>query len=404
VTSRRSASHRLVTFALLAAFVATAFGAPDEEFLGRDEGYPVCALGMPEQRCLVGQYSHFDQVVPARTIARGVAPRALKYGSSGEDALLEDFLAHNRDTGLLVLKDDVVLFERYQYARKPEDRFTSMSMAKTVVSMLLGIALAEKKITSIDDRAARYVPQLEGHPYGDTRLRDLLTMSSGVRFIEHFDGRDDFSVLMSKTFYQAGPGGVDTVISFRERTRPAGEVFAYASAETQVLGLVLRAAVGKPLADYLSEKIWQPMGAEADATWLIDAGGYEFAYCCINAVLRDWARLGMLLANDGALDGRQIIPADWVRAATRAAAPHLAIGVARPTVGYGYQTWLLSDEPRRFALFGARGQAIFVDPQSKLVVVHTAVHLLPRDDAARRAQFMLWNRLLTKTAGRAGGG
>jgi CubicO group peptidase (beta-lactamase class C family) len=386
----------VVLLALLAGSAALA--APDEEILGRDEGYPVCPLGPSEQRCLVGQYSHFDQIVPARSIQRAAVPRALPTAPFGETALLEEFLAHNRDTGLLVMKDGAVLFERYQYARKAEDRFTSMSMAKTVVSMLLGIALAEKKIASIDDRAEQYVPGLKGHPYGETRLRDLLTMSSGVRFVENYDGNDDVAVLVRKTFRQEGPGGVDTVISFRERARPAGEAFSYASAETEVLGLVLRAAVGKPLAEYLSEKIWQPMGAEADATWLIDAGGYEIAYCCINARLRDWARLGDLLAHDGALDGRQIIPADWVRAATRPDSPHLAYGVATTYSGYGYQVWLISPEGRRFALFGVRGQAVFVDPQSKLVVVHTAVHALPRDVDARRAQFVLWNTLRARLA------
>ena len=106
------------------------------------------------------------------------------------------------------------------------------------------------------------------------------------------------------------------VATFTRRERPAGEKFSYSSGESQVLGLVLRAAVGKPLTEYLSEKIWQPMGAEADATWLIDAGGYETGYMGINATLRDWGRLGMLLANDGELDGKQIIPAAWVKAAT----------------------------------------------------------------------------------------
>src|SRR4051812_39721646 len=148
-------------------------------------------------------------------------------------------------------------------------------------------------------------------------------MSSGVRFTEVYGGRDDMSLLVKKTFFRQGPGGADTIITFRNRAWPAGTRFAYASAETQVLGLVLRGAVGRPLAEYLSEKIWQPMGAESDAAWNVDGGGYEMAFCCINATLRDWARVGLLLANGGEINGRQVIPAEWVKEATRVHAPHL---------------------------------------------------------------------------------
>ena len=154
---------------------------------------------------------------------------------------------------------------------------------------------------------------------------------------------------------------MESVILFRKRDIPADR-FRYSSADTQVLALALRAAVGMPLADYLSQKIWQPMGAEADATWFVDGGGYETGYVGINATLRDWGRLGMLLANDGALNGRQIIPAEWVKAMTTPEAAHLVVGVATAYNGYGYQTWLIHPSKRYFAMFGARGQAVFIDP------------------------------------------
>lgn len=393
---------RLAAFLLVAVASTSSIGAPDELLLGKAEGYPVCPLpqGPTEQRCLVGMLSHFDEIVPARKVAKPAAPRALKRAAK-EPAItytfrdqpggtIDSFLQKSRNTGLLVMQGDTILVERYQYERKPEDRFQSYSMAKTVVAMLVGIALADKKIDSIDDRAEKYVPALKGHLYGETSLRHLLTMSSGVKFSENYDGRDDVAVLARKTLYQQGPGGADSVTSFTQRARPAGERFSYASAETEVLGLVLRAAVGKPLAEYLSEKIWQPMGAEADATWLMDAGGYETGYMGINATLRDWGRLGMLLANDGALDGRQIIPAEWVRAATTAESPHLQFGVATKFNGYGYQTWLIHPKERMFALLGVRGQAVMVDPQSKVVVVHTAVHGQSAGDPSRGEQFGLF--------------
>lgn len=387
----------------LAALVATAAcAAPDEALLGKAEGYPVCPLpqGPTEQRCLVGMFSHYDEIVPARKVAKPAAPRALRRAAKEPPisytfrdqpgGTIDGFLQKSRNTGLLVMQGDTILVERYQYERKAEDRFQSFSMAKTVVAMLIGIALAEKKLASIDDRAEKYVPALKGHAYGETSLRHLLTMSSGVKFREDYDGKDDVSVLARKTLYQQGPGGTDTVAPFTQRERPAGTRFSYSSGETQVLGLVLRAAVGKPLAEYLSEKIWQPMGAEADATWLMDAGGYETGFMGINATLRDWGRLGMLLANDGALDGRQIIPAEWVRAATTPEAPHLQFGVATKFNGYGYQTWLIHPSERMFALLGLSGQAVMVDPATKVVVVHTAVHGQSAGDPSRAEQFGLF--------------
>jgi CubicO group peptidase (beta-lactamase class C family) len=170
-------------------------------------------------------------------------------------------------------------------------------------------------------------------------------------------------------------------VGFNQRLRRPGTQFYYASAETQVLGLVLRAAVSRPLADYLSDRIWKPMGAEADASWLIDSAGMESAYCCVNAVLRDYARLGLLLAHDGRLGDRQIIPQAWIHAATTVPADswHLKPYAATRYFGYGYQTWIFPGARRMFALFGVRGQAIYVDSASKLVLVHTAVRKLPVD-------------------------
>lgn len=381
----------------LSILAGAAQGAPDEALLGKAEGYPRCPweqVRKGDQKCLVYLYTHYDEFVPAHSVAKGAVARPLKRAGSEPDAVdFNAFLDHSRNLGLLVMKGDTILVERYQYGRKADQRFISHSMAKTVLAMLVGIAVAEKSIASIDDLAERYVPGLKGHPYGATSLRHLLTMSSGVKFREDYDGTDDLSVLFEKTFLQKGPGGVDTVASFRERSSAPGARFRYASAETEVLGLVLRAAVGKPLAEYLSEKIWQPMGAEADATWLIDAGGYELGYAGINATLRDWGRFGLLLAENGAWNGRQIIPAEWVKAATNPDSAHLRPGYATGFLGYGYQTWIVPGVRQTYALLGVRGQAVFVDPVAKLVVVHTAVHARPRDPA-RDQQYSMWNALL----------
>jgi CubicO group peptidase (beta-lactamase class C family) len=396
-------------FGLLAGILLSglAVAAPDEEALGKWQGYPVCQVLAGDElasRCLVGLFSNYDKAVPSRRVAHGAKALPLKRAPlevpitykhrDNPPADVNDFLSRHRNTGLLVIREDTVLYERYQYDRKPEHRFQSFSMAKTVVAMLVGIALAEKKIHSIDDPAKKYLPQLDGHPYGDALLRDLLTMSSGMQFREEYDGKDDAALLLRKTIGKQGPGGVDTVLQVRERDIPPATRFRYSSADTQVLALALRAAVGMPLAEYLSQKIWQPMGAEADASWFVDAGGYETGYMGINATLRDWGRLGLLLAYDGALNGRQIIPAAWVKAMTTPESAHLAVGVATPFNGYGYQTWLIDRNKRYFALFGVRGQAVFVDPETRTVVVHTAVHASPRDLPARAEQFSFFYGVL----------
>jgi CubicO group peptidase (beta-lactamase class C family) len=170
-------------------------------------------------------------------------------------------------------------------------------------------------------------------------------------------------------------GTVNSIVQFNRRIAPPGTRYFYASIEPDVLGVVLHNAVNKSASDYLQEKVWEPIGAEAGATWLLDAEGFEVAHGFFNAVLRDYARLGRLLAHDGAWEGRQIIPAQWMIDATtvRLSDAYLAPGKAMPNFGYGYLLWLLPGTRRQFALVGDNGQRICVDPTSKLVMVQTAL-------------------------------
>jgi CubicO group peptidase (beta-lactamase class C family) len=382
-----------------------AASGPNAEDYGAHQGYPIgdrrTFYTIP---VLVGSHSHMDVVFEGRVVRKAATPSRLarapaeptiQWQFQGLDLTLDDYLARNPATGLLIARDETILVERYQYGRTDRDRFTSWSMAKTVTAMLVGIAIAEGRIRSVDDLASAYVPALAGTEYGRTSLRDLLQMSSGVRFIEEYSGDDDITKLVLDTYIQVGPGGVSAVTPFNERVAPSGTKFYYASVETQVLGFVLRSATGRPVAEYLQEKIWDPIGAEADATWLIDRAGQESTYCCINAVLRDYARLGLLLAHEGNWRGRQIIPAAWIKDATtvRADQPHLRPGVATPFFGYGYQTWIFPGERRMFAFLGVRGQAIYVDPQSRLVLVHTAVRKLSVDPGVRETG-ALWQSIV----------
>jgi len=390
-------------------------GGPDAEEYGASLGYPkgerATFLRVPS---LVGSHSHLDELFEGRVIGKAATPSRLLRAASepaipwefrGEALTLDAYLARNPTTGLLIARGDTILVERYQYDRHDRHRFTSWSMAKTVTSMLIGIALSEGRIKSVDDPAAAYVPELAGTEYGRTSLRHLLQMSSGVRFVEEYSGDDDVMKLARATFAKRGDGGVAAVLPFNERIAPGGTRFYYASVETEVLGLVLRSAVGRPITAYLEEKIWQPMGAEADATWLVDRSGQEATFCCINAVLRDYARLGLLLAHEGNWRGRQLIPAGWILDATtvRADQPYLRPGIAASFFGYGYQTWIFPGERRMFALLGVRGQSIFVDPQSRLVMVHTAVRKQEAAGPGPRESTALWAAAVRELGGSAKG-
>jgi CubicO group peptidase (beta-lactamase class C family) len=378
-----------------------AAGGPDAERYGASAGYPKGDRATFGQvGVLVGSHSHLDEIFRGRLVHRAptasrlvrVAEPSITWREKSAELSLDDYLARHPTTGLLVAQGDTILVERYQYGRTDRDRLTSWSMAKTVTAMLIGIAVQERVIRSIDDPAAVYVPELDGTEYGRTSLRHLLQMSSGVRFTEEYSGTDDIARLAANTYRLVGPGGPSAVTSFNERAAPAGTRFSYSSAETQVLGLVLTRATGRSAAEYLEQKIWQPMGAEADATWLVDNSGQEATYCGLNAVLRDYARLGLLLAHDGNWRGQQIIPSAWLMDATtvRADQPHLRPGVATPIFGYGYQTWIVPIERRMFLLWGVRGQRIIVDPRSKLIIVNSAVHQQAIDLRALEEMWAVW--------------
>ena len=191
-------------------------------------------------------------------------------------------------------------------------------MAKTVVGLLVGIAVQERAIRSIDDLTSAYVPELAGTEYGATPIRALLQMSSGIAFTETYRSGDDVSKLGNDVFAPNAPGAIAAVKQFNTRVAPPGTQFNYSSADTEVLGLILSRATHTTLADYLSTRIWKKLGAEADAAWDVDPTDQEIAFCCMVATLRDWARLGLMLANDGFWNGQQIVPAQWVIDATTA--------------------------------------------------------------------------------------
>jgi len=354
-------------------------GGPDAAKYGQAENYPKGAADHSDeaQNHAVGANSHFDELYPTSKVPHGsrvwnfqrvAATPEIRYEFEGKSYTLNDFLDRIPVTGLLIARDDTILTETYQYARTDRDRFDGHSMTKTFISMLMGIAVAEHKIRSIGDPASAYVPALAKSPYAETPLRELLLMSSGVTLNEDAFWKDVFT-----TDEDTG----QSLAKSATRTSPVGTRFKYSSGDSEVLTTVLRRAVGMPLSRYLSERIWIPIGAESDASWAVESSNQEIGPWGFNAVLRDYARFGRLLASDGAWNGKQLIPKRWlVEATTRQISePQAAPGRASRYYGYGYQIWILPTDRRMFAMVGANGQYVFVDPKSKLVLVQTAVRL-----------------------------
>jgi CubicO group peptidase (beta-lactamase class C family) len=352
----------------------------------------------------VGAFTHIDQIYPTRLVQQATTPWKFKcstaelyYEFRGDRLSPVDYMSRNPVTGLLIAKDDQILFERYQYARTGRDRFVTQSMVKSIIGLLIGIAIGEGAIKSIADTPEAYVPGFRGSEYGRTPIRDLLHVSSGVDFGEARDGGRDLNRLwngMGIVFPTTKIGTVNSIVQLNQRIAPAGTRFYYASVEPDVLGMVLHNAVNKSASDYLREKVWEPIGAEADAKWLIDAEGFELAHFGFNAVLRDYARLGRLLAHDGAWEGKQVVPAQWMIDATtvRGLDAYLLPGRATKKFGYGYLLWLFPGERRQFAFIGYKGQYVCVDPISKLVMAQTAVEAANASD--NDEAWALWSALV----------
>lgn len=376
--------------ALLAA--AHAWAAPDEDKLGKAQGYPVgnARNWFYDESVRVGSFTAEGEIPgifggKANVLAASSTPLPLpradhepgiRWANDMRNNLnIDDYLARERIMGLLIIKDGVVQVERYQYDRTPAQRFVSNSMAKSLVSLAVGIAVQEGRIASLDDRADTYLPAIAGTLYGETTIRNLLRMSSGAHFEERYDGKDDLERFGRAVIH----GGVEEAAHVVTRRDVAqGTHFSYASAETEVLAAVLRGATGMSLSEYLTPRLWQAIGAETSALWRAAPTGLERAAGNFNATLRDYGRLGIVLANDGQRpdDHKQVIPRDYLLEATdwRRAPAAFRPRAATPYYGYNYQFWIFPTDKRRFAMIGVYGQMILVDPELKLVMVQTAAN------------------------------
>ncbi len=330
----------------------------------------------------VNTFRNIDRLFPTRTVPRGdsVLPlptdeQALKdfrYSDNGKTYDLYDVLSMNRVSGLLVVKDGTIRFEKYLLGNDEKTRWMSMSVVKSITATLVGAAIQDGYIDSIDDAIVRYLPELKGSAYDGVSVRQLLQMTSGVRWNETYtDPRSDRRAMLDAQIAQQ-PGAILDLMASLPRAAEPGTRWNYSTGETQVVGALVAAATGKHVAAYLSEKIWSRIGMEADANWwLASPGGLEIGGSGLSATLRDYARFGMFLLNDGVIDGERILPDGWV---TQASTPKKVGG---EKIDYGYMLWPLHG--RSYAAIGIFGQFVFVDPDQQLVVAMWSAQAKPVD-------------------------
>ena len=274
---------------------------------------------------------------------------------------VNDYMARQRSAALLVLHDGKLRLERYGVDFDSAGRWTSFSVAKSITSTLVGAAIRDGYIKSMDEKVSNYIPQMKGSAYDEVSIRQLLTMTSGVKWNEDYaDPNSDVA-----RFNNHKPEeGVDALVSYMRklpRDAPAGTRWLYSTGETNLVGILLSQATKKPLSAYLSEKIWIPAGMEQQATWILSKTGQEISGCCIQAASRDFARFGQFILNGAKVNGQSIVPDGWLSEATTA-----QTGIGKPDRGYGYLWWTYADGT--FTARGIFGQGIFIDPKRKLVI------------------------------------
>jgi CubicO group peptidase (beta-lactamase class C family) len=274
---------------------------------------------------------------------------------------VDAYMKAQRTAGLVIVQDGKIRLEKYGLGFSGDGKWTSFSVAKSFTSTMVGAAIKDGYIKSIEDKVSAYIPDLKGSAYDDVTIRQLLTMTSGVKWNEDYaDPKSDVALFNQ----HKAEDGMDVTVSYMRklpREAPAGTKWVYKTGETNLIGVLVSSATKKKLSDYLSEKLWAPFGMEQDASWLLGSTGHEISGCCIQASTRDYARMGVFMLGGAAINGASILPDDWIASATTRQAD-----IGAPGKGYGFQWWTYDDGS--YAAQGIFGQGIFIDPKRKLVI------------------------------------
>ncbi|WP_430512039.1 serine hydrolase domain-containing protein [Pannonibacter phragmitetus] len=327
-------------------------------------------------------FQHMDQMFATRTVAAGPQVQPLpskpmslegEYTIGGTTLDLEGALEATHTNALVVLKDGNLVYETYRNGSDENTRFLTFSVAKSYVSTLIGLALADGHIKSLDDKVTDYLPEMKGSGYDGPTIRDLLQMRSGVDWLEVYEFGSDTQLttvhdnsLVGYKYRWCDYAAKESKPGANAADRP----FNYATLDTSVLGCILEKAVGKTGAEYMSEKLWQPAGMANDAYWIMDGPpsvGREFFGAGLAATARDHARFGLMFLNQGKSNGKQVVSADWVKEATVPSEGNEPAG-PEEKLGYQYQWWTFPESDAYSAL-GLFHQYIYVDPTNNLVIM-----------------------------------
>ena len=330
----------------------------------------------------VNTFRNIDRLFPTRTVPRGgdvlefaenTSPLDdFRFETNGKTYDLYDVLSLNRVSGLLIIKDGEIRFEKYLLGNDRDTRWMSMSVVKSMTAMLIGAAIHDGDINSIDDPIVDYLPRFKDSAYDGVTVRHLLQMSSGVAWNETYTDPDSDRRRMLEAQIGQQPGAILDLMAALPRAAAPGTRWNYSTGETHVAGALVRAATGKPVADYLSEKIWSQAGMQADANWWLESpDGLEVGGSGLSATLRDYARFGLFMLHDGVVNGQRVLPEGWMAAAS---SPQVVGG---KKTEYGYMLWPLHGNS--YAAIGIFGQFVFVDPQRNLVVAMWSAQPKPTD-------------------------
>lgn len=274
---------------------------------------------------------------------------------------VDAYMKAQRTAGLVIIHDGKIRLEKYGLDFDGNGKWTSFSVAKSLTSTMVGAAIKDGYIKSLQDKVTDYIPEMKGSAYDDVTIEQLLTMTSGIKWNEDYEDKN--SDVARFNTHKPEPG-IDVTVSYMRklpREAPAGSKWVYKTGETNLIGVLVSKATKKQLSAYLSEKVWAPFGMEQDASWLLGSTGHEISGCCIQASTRDFGRFGLFMLGGAKINGQSILPDDWIANATTKRAD-----IGMPGRGYGYQWWTYDDGS--YAAQGIFGQGIFIDPKRNLVI------------------------------------
>ena len=335
---------------------------------------------VPQRDAAFRTMDRIPVLAKARVVAAGSEASAIAAGDPLELEMdVDQYMLEQRTAGLIIVQGGRLRMEKYGLDFDAEGRWTSFSVAKSFTSTMVGAAIKDGFINSVDDIVSEYIPDLRGSAYDEVSISQLLTMTSGVAWNEDYEDRNSDVARFNE--HQAD-ADLDVTVSYMRslaRDVPAGEKWVYKTGETNLIGVLVSAATGKHLADYLSEKIWVPYGMEQDATWLLGSTEHEIGGCCLQAATRDFARFGLFMLGGAVVAGDAVLPEGWLSAATSKQAD-----IGRPGRGYGYQWWTYDDGS--YAAQGIFGQGIFIDPSRDLVIASNSNWPRARGNDGQSAQ------------------